>query len=279
MATYDDIKANLVALGFDNPSDTSIIGMQAQAIGEAIDITKVEFDNTEANITSIIQHQRYGTVDWYVAKAKAYQKGDTLTEDPDTLEMVYAVIDTTKQIVVQAAFEEDTMTLKVAKENSVGILLEMSNTTDPDGDGEDDMPDFEAYMTYFEIPQIPITKVSPLANIIDINILGSETIVSVYNTYNLTTVKQEISDAMIEFIKIFPYDSKFYIDDLISYIKTTVAGVKDFYIKQAILYLDSTDLIGSIVQGGNIALPAGYFNFKIVTTMLDYVKLFSYVYV
>lgn len=69
-------------------------------------------------VTTIIQDNQYGQLRWYPTVSKAFQLGDQLVWDGTKYE--YAVIDTTKQIVTQAAATEASglVTIKVAK----GIL-------------------------------------------------------------------------------------------------------------------------------------------------------------
>lgn len=73
-----------------------------------IDIFKVE-------VTTIITENQYGQLRWYPTVAKEFQLGDQLIWDGT--KYIYEIIDTTKQIVTQAAAIEDSglITLKVAK--------------------------------------------------------------------------------------------------------------------------------------------------------------------
>lgn len=68
-----------------------------------------------AEVTTIIQDNQYGQLRWYPTVSKAFQLGDELVWDGT--KYVYEVIDTTKQIVTQAAATESggLVTIKVAK--------------------------------------------------------------------------------------------------------------------------------------------------------------------
>jgi hypothetical protein len=47
MATQDQISANLILLGFDNPSNAAIYNKIAEAFGLIIDSTLTELNNSE----------------------------------------------------------------------------------------------------------------------------------------------------------------------------------------------------------------------------------------
>src|SRR5690349_17075292 len=130
MATQDQITANLIALGFNNPSQAAIYNKIAEAFGLLIDSTLTELSNSENAIFNIINQQRYGKSGYYTGKALAFQYGDNLIIDPVTLDYIYAVIDSTKQIVKQAAFEDisSQLFLKIATLNALTGLLEPLTT-------------------------------------------------------------------------------------------------------------------------------------------------------
>lgn len=246
MATADTIKANLISLGFDNPSDTALYNKIAEAIGIPIDNTITEFTNSENNILNIINTQRYGKSGYYTAKALAFQFGDDLIIDPVTLENVYAVLDTSKQIINQAAFEEfmsgnaSELFLKVATLDAVsGLLIPLTT------------PQFDAFSDYFvnfEIPGLPVTIVSNPANI-----LTFQAAATYFATYNLTTLQSNLQTALTNFQKTFPFNGELFSGDLQDYIKQNVPGMRDFFV------FNTT--IDTAPFSGSINLAAGYFNY------------------
>src|ERR1044072_8096448 len=146
MATQDQIKSNLIAMGFNNPSQAAIFNKIAEAFGLVVDATLTEISNSESEIFNIINTQRYGKSGYYTGKALAFQLGDNLIPDPITFDYVYATIDTTKQIVKQAAFEDisSQLFLKIAKLNTTPGLLEPLTVSE-----------YNAFFTYFTVFTIP----------------------------------------------------------------------------------------------------------------------------
>lgn len=241
-STSEIVKSSLTALGFNNPSGAAIENKVAQAMIIPIDNTVQEFTNSENRILNIIVTQRYGKDGYYTAKARAFQYGDDLVVDPVTLDDVYAVINPLNQIISQAAFEnlQGQLFLKVAKINTTTGDLEALTTPEKSA--------FDDYFVNFEIPGLPVTKISLPPNII--SFLGTLTY---FKTYNLTTLQANYRAALTAFRQKFPFDGEFFLGDLVTYIKTNVPGVRDFFGY-------NTTLDGNPFSG-SVNLPAGYFNF------------------
>lgn len=246
-STYDNIKNNLAALGLNNPSAAAIENKIAEAVSFSIDNTITEINNSQQSILDIINGQRYGKPGYYVAKAKYFQYGDNLVIDPATLDYIYEVIDTTKQIVSQAAFEDlnAQLFLKVATVNLSGNLIPLSNTQ---------LGAFKSYFSNFEIPGLPVSIISGVGNV-----LSFYTAITYYSTYDLPTLKTNLANAMNEFKKTFEFNGVFYTGDLEAYIRKNVPGIRDCYI--------SNTLIDGSVFSGSTVLASGYFNYT--TTIFD----------
>lgn len=242
MATQDLITANLIALGFDNPSQAAIYNKIAEACGLVIDSTITELNNSETEIFNIINTQRYGKPGYYTSKALAFQYGDNLIVDPVTLDYVYATIDPTKQIVKQAAFEDisSQLFLKIAALNTISGLLEPLTVAQYNA--------FVNYFTVFEIPGLPVTIINLPGNILYFNATATY-----FATYDLPTLKNSLVNALNTFRSSFTFNGTFYAGDLEQYIKTNVPGIRDFFINNT--------LIDSVPFSGSIALPSGYFNY------------------
>lgn len=242
-ATTDTIASNLIALGFDNTSDAAIYNKIAQAVGIPIDNTITEFANSEARILNIISTQRYGRAAYYTAAAKAFQYGDDLVVDPVTFDDVYAVINPLKQIISQAAFEDQgngALFLKVATLDTVsGNLLALN---------ADQLAAFKNYFVNYQIPGLPISIISTNPNVFSFN-----AVCTYQKTYDLSALKTNLQAALTTFRQTFAFDGELFIGDAADYMKANVPGLRDFYIF-------NTSLDGAVFAG-SISLPAGYFNY------------------
>lgn len=249
MATrYDTIIANLTAACPEllNGSNAAIFKKAAEAIAISLDNTSDELTNTQDIIDAIISQQRYGRSGYYTEKAKAFQYGDSLTEDPDTLDPIYATIDTSKQIVTQASFKEainqgsQDLILKVAQTNSATGELEKLPTAEKAA--------FDSYFVNFEIPGLAVTKIS-----LDPNIFGFNAICTYLSGYDYTNLKAAVETALTTFRTTYEFNGILYVNDLESYIQNNVAGVRNFS-------LSNTE-IDSVAFSGSKTLTAGYFNY------------------
>lgn len=246
--TEDLISSNLSTLEeFDNPSVASLFQKIAQSVGVNIDLTLKEFSNSEARILAIINDQRYGKAGYYRDAALAFQLGDDLVEDPITHDNVYAVIDVSKQIIAQAAFEDidaggtsSQLFIKVAKLDSLqGILVQLS---------QEEIDAFTNYFENFELPGLPVAVVALPANI-----LAFQATATFLKTYNRDTLKAKVSQALKDFRDTFLFNGEFFNGDLSDFIKANVPGMRDFFIT-------ATTIDGAVFNGA-IPLPAGYFNY------------------
>lgn len=241
MASTDTIIANCAVLQIDNPSDAASFNIMAQGIGLFCDNLLVEFANTQNTILTIINNQRYGKSGYYTSAAEAFQLGDNLTQDA-LGNPVYAVIDPTKQIIQQAAFQNNSgqLSLKIATADPVSGLLKQLTAAQ--------LAAFQSYFVAFEIPGIPITIVSLPANIFNFNAACT------YNAgYDLTTLQANILAALNVYDNTFPFNGILYSDGLSDYIKANVPGIVDFFVYNTTV--DGQPFVGST------SLSAGYFNY------------------
>jgi hypothetical protein len=260
MATFfDQIWANIQALipTLNNVSETGPEKQIARAVGLALDVASIELTNSQTNINSIIG-QRFGSAADYVRIAKAYQEGYSLSINALTLEYYYSVIDLTALLVVQAACEvvssgdTQVITLKVAKLDTVTNKLAALTS------GE--KTDFDSYFQVFEIPGLPVKKVS-----LDPNIFGFNAEVSYYNQYSLTGIQSAIAAALITFRDSYEFNGELYTNDLETYLKNNVAGIRNVSL--------SNTQIDSVNFTGYISLTAGYFDYiDLIETNFTYVS-------
>jgi hypothetical protein len=244
--TQETIQANLIALGFDNPSVEALYNKIAEAIGQTVDVTATELHNSETRIFNIINTQRYGKNGYYTGKALAFQYGDNLIVDPITLDFVYATIDKSKQIISQAAFEEinsgnsSQLFLKIATLNKTIGLLEQLTIQQYNA--------FSNYFKNFEIPGLPVSIINNPGNVLFFNARATY-----YATYDLPTLQNNVISALNNFRNSFAFNGEFFDGDLEQYIKQNVQGIRDFYL------FNST--VDGVPYNGSIKLVSGYFNY------------------
>lgn len=260
MSTADRIQQNLAALGFTNTSAMAIYNKIAQAVGIIVDNTIAEITNSETTITNLLISQYgYGKPLYYTGAALAFQYGDNLIVNmainPATgapyLNYVYATIDTTKQIITQAAFEAVNsggsvqMFLKVATVDPIsGLLVPLSG---------DQITAFNNYFLNFQVAGLPISVINSAANI-----LGFSAECTFFSTYDLPTLQGNIAQALLTFQKTFPFNGEFYSGDLQDYIKQNVPGIRDFFVF-------NTTLDGNPFAGSQ-AMTSGYFDYAVNIT-------------
>jgi len=249
------IKANLQALGFTNTSAAAIYNKIAQAVGIIIDNTVAEINNSETIITNLLISQYgFGKPLYYTENALAFQYGDNLeinmAINPATgapyLNLIYPVIDTTKQIIKQAAFQTITsgnttqLLLKVATIDPIsGLLIPLST------------PQLNAFTNYFlnfQIPGLPISIINIAGNT-----LNFTSIATYFASYDLPTLQTNLLTALLAFQDSFVFNGVFYDGDLQDYIKSNVPGIRDFFI--------SNTTLDGVPFSGSVDLSAGYFNY------------------
>ena len=233
-------------------SVASIINKIAEAISQVIDNTTTEMTNTQNIITAIVSTKSYGKTGYYTAAALAYQDGDNLSVDANG-NYFYAVIDANKQIIKQAAFEvvisglNASLILKVAYiDPNTGLLAPLPS---------DKKIAFDSYFQNFEIPGLPVTKLSNSPNILTFNLN-----VTYDKTYDFTTLQTNVNAALLTFRNTFTFNGIFHNYYLENYLVANVPGVLAAYV--------SNTEIDTVPFDGETALSAGYFNYG--TTTITY---------
>jgi hypothetical protein len=263
--TQDQITANLIALGFTNQSAEAIYNKFAEAAGIPVDNTLTEIANSQSIITNLLISQYgLGKALYYVQAALAFQYGDDLSINmainPVTgmpyLNDIYDVVDPTKQIIAQAAFEE------IPSGNSVQLVLKVA-TTDTSGNlaalSPDQLTAFTNYFLTFQLPGLPVSVNSTAANVLNFN--ATATYIS---AYDLPTLQANIASALTAYqvqplSQVLPgsgtqsFNGVLYIDQLSAYVEANSPGLKDFF-----CYATTAD---GVPFSGFVALSAGYFNY------------------
>ena len=256
MATSaETILANLQALGFTNVSVTSIEGIIAIAIGQVDDIIILEIQNSESTISNLlIGSQGYGKSAYYTDQALLFQYGDDLVINtainPVTglpyENLIYPVLDTTKQIIKQAAFQASVsggslvLFLKVATDIVSGTgLSALSNVQ---------LAAFQSYMLNFEIVGIPLNIIS-----LPGDLLFFTSVATYISSFDLPTLQTNLTAALNSFLTGFQFNGEFYVTDLQQYIMANVPGMRSFFV-------NNTELNG-VGFIDFINLNSGYFNY------------------
>lgn len=265
MSSIDSINSNLAVLGFQNTSVTAIDEIIAIAVGQVMDIVLAEIANSESIITNLlISQQGYGKSEYYTAKALEFQFGDNLVINTDInpvtgapyLDLIYSVIDTTKQIISQAAFQASVsggsifLFLKVATSDGGGGLEALSS---------DQLTAFQSYMLNFEILGLPLDIISIAGNVLGFN--SSATYLS---SFDLPTLQSNLATALTSFQNTFQFNGEFYVTDLEQYIQANVPGMRSFFIS-------GTNLDG-VAFSDFTNLSSGYFNY--VSNILALISYF-----
>lgn len=248
MSSISQINNNLATLGFSNLSVTAIDEQIAIAVGQVLDNVIAEINNSESIITNLlISQQGYGKALYYTGIALAFQYGDNLeineAINPVTgapyLNLIYPTIDTTKQIISQAAFQQSGFFLKVA---TTGISGGLAPLTAPQ------LTAFQAYMLNFEILDLPLNIIS-----VPGNILFFTSTATYLSSFDLPTLQSNVLNALTTFQNTFALNGEFYVTDLEQYMQTNVPGMRSFFI-------DGTTL-DAVPFSDFVALGSGYFNY------------------
>ena len=250
MTSFSTIISNIQAAmpNLNSSSATSFVSKIAEAIGQVLDNILAEFTNTQNIITELIVNKNFGHSQYYTEYALAYQDGDDLIVDTTTGKLIYATIDSNKQIISQAAFDKSNPTslvLKVAYiDPSTGLLAALPTAK---------KTAFDSYFGNFEIPGIPISIISDNPNTLTFNAK-----ITYNSNYNLATLQANIATALITFRDTFKFNGVF--DDYLfeNYIVNNVPGIISVYLSDTTM----TDSSGAPQSfSGSTKLSAGYYNY------------------
>lgn len=241
-----------------NTSAASVYQRMVVAFSSVVNTVLTEIKNTASLIEEYIEQNRFGSSQYYIKAARAFQYGDSLQFD-EYYKPYYAQIDTSKQIVAQAALDilestikiggQDyliqTLTLKVARRDEFGQLAKLNSNQ---------LQAFQVYMQNFLVPGIPISIKS-----LDANTIKFSSMVCTYSPeFDLSTIQSEVQAAMIAFRDQSSFNGTFYTNHLEQYVRSNVVGVIDFWLDGAQIKID--DEWQSFDQ--KVVMPAGYFNYE-----------------
>jgi hypothetical protein len=246
--TLDTIKANILAAvpELTNMSAASIWLKIAEVIDAMNNTLITEMSDTTLQLDNDLLTKNYGGSLYYTNKALAYQNGDSLSVDANG-QYYYATIapvGDAKYLIAQAAFVNNSgrLGLKVAKMGTT----ELEALTYPD-----ELDLFQNYIDLFVIPGLTVTCSSVAGNELDGRIT-----VRYNKSADYTVLKAAVESAYVAYKNTFAFDGVLYLNDVESYIKAQVTGVRNVYYTEAKIYTLS------FYADGFTDLDSGYFTLK-----------------
>ncbi|MCW3120700.1 MAG: hypothetical protein JWQ38_192 [Flavipsychrobacter sp.] len=223
--TIAEIQAGMIAT---KAADTSLSGLTSTSqsaiwllwtwvVATAQWTLEQLFDAHKNEVASIISTQKPHTLQWYVAMAKAYQKGITLPPDTDVYPLVPPA-DPSVLIVAYAAAVEliGIVRIKVAKSNS-GSLAKLGT----------DLPAFQAYMTRIKDAgvRLQITSDDPDTLQLALGIYYDPLILDNTGARLDGTSATPVKDAIRSFLENLPFNGLFVLNYLIKALQS-IEGVR-----------------------------------------------------
>lgn len=195
-----------------------------------------------------VDHQlatkQFGALYWYVAMAKEFQEGDSLTVDNGIVK--YDPVNETHRIVTQASARETTdgiLVLKVAK-TVAGELEALSST---------ELGDFRNYVAARRSPGVRMSIASIAPDIVKYAIYARFD-----PLYDHDEVENGLETALLYFRDNFRFDAVLYVSELVAAL-SDVPGVISIDLS---LCLWNTETLAFDAISVSKELPAGYFNWN-----------------
>jgi len=185
---------------------------------------------------------RYGTKQWWHAKALEWQKGDELIVS-DSGEISYALTDTTKQVVKYCAVVEDgrSIYLRVAK-GSIGALQSLSQTTE-----DNELAQFSQYCAL--IKPVGMTVIAQSMEAVNIGISAK----IYYDAQkSKTEIEETVKTAINTYLNTIEFGGVIFTQKIVDCIMAT-NGVKDCWAVKLLGADSSTEL------GRNYRGQSGYY--------------------
>jgi len=236
-----------------NPSQADLLIKIASGIAPTIDNTLAELTNTVSIITDLIGNGGYCKPGYFVQKALAFQNGDSLVMNPNTFEMFYSIINTTNQIIKQAAFIRTLTADGNFYVNSIKVArIDPANSPNLISLDPGQLASFASYMLNFDPPGSHVSCYSNDPNILK---LSGTPVVTYYFGYNLDSLKTQISTQLQIFKQTFTFNGIFFINDLASFLKANVPGLRN--VTFPLCLIDDVDF----TSVGETPLTSGYFEY------------------
>lgn len=222
LSEMDTVQAGFPELAtLDSTSDVSFFGLLRKMWALLTQILLGQQDQFRDEITALIANTSVGSLGWYVAQAKAFQLGDTLSIVAGRT--TYDVIDTQKMIVAQSAITEELgrLTLKASKAGVSGLQ--------PLSDEE--LAALKAYMNQVKYAGVVCDVISIEADHLKLvaTIKVDRQVLSASGALLSNPSVFPIKDAIAKHIAYLPDSSLLNITDLTDSVQK-IKGVKDFTI-------------------------------------------------
>lgn len=272
MSTFDDMKSAVSAAcpELTNTSSASLWQRMLSAIYLMIDSLRREIRNTISLIKMWVVMGRYGTRGYYERTARAFQYGDNLLLN-DTYTPYYATIDTTKQIIAQAAAEEivSTVTIDEQEYQFASVLLKVATSSNGTLQplSEEQLSAFTIYMSNFTLLGIPLQIFSSSPDMLQFDSIK----ITLAPEYDESATSQQVVQAFYAFRDQSTFDGTLYLSNLTAYILANVPGVIDVYLDGAQIQPFGGDF--TPIANGQTSLKAGYFDYSNdLETFITYVS-------
>lgn len=188
-------------------------------VAVAIWIHEKLFDQYKSDVEALSDSLITGTLEWYQAKAKKFQYGDTLTWNGAVYD--YPVLDVAKQIVQRSAVLEaaSQLRMKVAKLDGSGIPEPLS------------APELAAFQTYISQVKFAGTNVAVISDVADelrlyYDIHYDPQVLTASGESILVPGTYPVEETIKEFIQNLPFNGVLYLTKLTDAIQK-VEGVLD----------------------------------------------------
>lgn len=207
----------------ESDSKVSIYNGWAYICAVAIHSFEVIHDLFKSDIDTILDTRMNGTPQFYVNKAYEFQDGDTVQVSEDGTRISYPAIDTSKQIITRASYEEVVVSggnldklllVKVAK-GETGSLQPLE---------PEELVRFTSYLDKIKFAGTNIQGVSKIGDVLI-------PYITVYHDGLLpdSTILTRVNDAIHDFMKDLSFDSALYESKLFDAI-SDVDNVTDVYV-------------------------------------------------
>lgn len=234
MRTIEEIKAKMADIQATIPelsdanssSQMSFFGLLKNMWAQLVQLVEAAWDITRADIDTILEAKRIGSVEWYAEQVKGFQLGDSVTVVAGRV--AYEIEDAEKRIVTQSACVEDAvsgrLTLKVAK----GPALARTNLTNSE------LTAVKDYIKQVKFAGVQVDVVSLREDQLKLfaTVKYDRQVLTANGTSIADPTKKPIEDAVRAYIISLPFDSVVSWTALTDYIQTQ-AGVLDFVVTGA----------------------------------------------
>lgn len=216
-------------------SKVSVVRMIFWVVSYVMALKETMLEDWKKDVQDVASETHYGTSAWWVAKAKAWQKGDSLTIVDGKVD--YEHVDETKRVVTAASVNVvgRTLRLKVAKGNS-GSLSGLS---------QDELDSMNGYVERIKPMGLMVQVTSGGANVL--KLYGK---VRYRGELTKDDVKQHVRIAMNDMLQNLEFNGTLYSGRIVRTI-VDVDGVEDVYLSR--MTMDGVEWNDSVVPTNGYA--------------------------